>query len=404
MAASLQNWITSYPKIPEAEAIQRIFIDAAGEKRFVALANGEFKEHDKLSLGLTTGKVFCLGNPQASFVTICEGVADCLALASRLEGLHICTLGTSGMKTETFTPLERIPDRKVSICCDNDSAGKEQAEKLRTGLIEKGIPALIEIPPPPNKDFAALAETEPWPELSFDVFKERALSLEKDGKTKQEAERLALIHSIDRKDTMNSFKEIQQNAENMPEETINEAKQNQEQEVARNDKARAVIKALKEKFIKGNLSREEKVTFLESMHVLAPEKKEGSTDRLGNVSGYYGKPGQAETSKAAIRRACGNQHIPFPCKRLVACHAESSLVITWMDRTRTHRHACRRRRAGQELVTASIGLWDRIWKPDLDRQSLYALWREHRKRIEQKAFVEHREKCPRHDRFRFLGR
>ena len=134
---------------------------------------------------------------------------------------------------------------------------------------------------------------------------------------------------------MNSFKEIQQNAENMPEETINEAKLNQEQEVARNDKARAVIKALKEKFIKGNLSREEKVTFLESMHVLAPEKKRGSTDRLGNVFWILRKnPDKTETSKAAIRRACGNQQIPFPCKRLVACHAESSLVITWMDRTR----------------------------------------------------------------------
>ena len=171
LVAPLSDWIEAFPAIPAPSGIQRILIDGEGRKRFS-------EGIDKYSLGTIQENVFSIGNTDAKHVTVSEGVADCLALASRLEGLHICTFGTSGMKADTFTPLERIPDRKISICCDNDSAGKEQAEKLRTGLIGRGIPALIEIPPPPNKDFAALAETYPWPELCFDLFKERALSLE----------------------------------------------------------------------------------------------------------------------------------------------------------------------------------------------------------------------------------
>ena len=246
LVALLSDWIKAFPAIPAPSGIQRILIDDEGRKRFS-------EGIDKYSLGTIQENVFSIGNTDAKHVTVCEGVADCLALASRLEGLHICTLGTSGMKVDTFTPLERIPDRKVSICCDNDSAGKEQAEKLRAALIEKGIPALIEIPPPPNKDFAALAKTEPWTELGFENFKERALSLEKEGLTKQEAERLALIHAIDRKDAMNSFEKIRQNGENMSEETINEAKQKQEhREQQDQEKADAL------KFFKDNAEKIDK--------------------------------------------------------------------------------------------------------------------------------------------------
>ena len=108
------------------------------------------------------GNVFCLGNPQAKHSsTICEGVADCLALASRLEGLAYLYFGN--IRNENRGLSHRWKEYRIErfrYVVDNDSAGKEQAEKLRTGLIEKGIPALIEIPPPPNKDFAALAETE----------------------------------------------------------------------------------------------------------------------------------------------------------------------------------------------------------------------------------------------------
>ena len=86
----------------------------------------------------------------------------------------------------------------------------------------------------------------------------------------------------------------------MPEETINEAKQNQEQEVARNDKARAVIKALKEKFIKGNLSREEKGTFLESMHVLAPEKKEDPRTDLATFLDTTENPDKRRQAKLRL--------------------------------------------------------------------------------------------------------
>ena len=131
LVAPLSDWIEAFPAIPAPSGIQRILIDCEGRKRFS-------EGIDKYSLGTIQENFFSIGNTDAKHVTVSEGVADCLALASRLEGLHICTLGTSGMKADTFTPLERIPDRKISICCDNDSAGKEQAEKLRTGLIGRG--------------------------------------------------------------------------------------------------------------------------------------------------------------------------------------------------------------------------------------------------------------------------
>ena len=129
---------------------------------------------------------------------------------------------------------------------------------------------------------------------------------------------------------------------------MKEAKPTEEEErevMRRYAQARADIEALKEKFIEGNLSREERKRLSSSRCASRHQNWKmipGQTWQCFWISAE--DPDKRIQAKQATRSVCRKQSVPFPRLRLVSSHAETSLVITRMDHARTGGYACRRRR------------------------------------------------------------
>lgn len=90
--ASIESWRASYPKTPPPSAVQLVCINADGDR--ADYENSQGNRVDKPKFGNARFAVWSIGDIRGNSVTVCEGVADALALAARDPDPVIATLTT----------------------------------------------------------------------------------------------------------------------------------------------------------------------------------------------------------------------------------------------------------------------------------------------------------------------
>lgn len=159
-------WITAWPGLPHPMAVEIIAIDDQGfpsKDRPSDLGGLE-----KRTLGNKRGCVLLLGapgtGPRKEPVRVAEGMADALALAARFSGLSLATMGDAGMKAVDLALWLSTLDQETVIHADNDSPGREAANRLVLALKGLGVPARAVLPPC-GKDAADTAAHRPFLDL-----------------------------------------------------------------------------------------------------------------------------------------------------------------------------------------------------------------------------------------------
>ena len=137
--APLHDFISSYPDSPDAKQFHLIAIDRLGRKRnaFPQKAPTD----DKRTYG--TPSVTCValfGEPNASEINICEGIADAFAIFSREPGAVIASIMTLNKIANCETLINHLTasNRIVTLFSDNDEAGRRAQDKLARTLYDRG--------------------------------------------------------------------------------------------------------------------------------------------------------------------------------------------------------------------------------------------------------------------------
>ena len=154
--ASVKGYIDSYPEPPQPRQFHLISIDSGGRK------GNAFRGEDKRTYGqpgVTCVALF--GDPNASEINICEGIADALAIFSRCPGAVIASITTFHKLTRCETLMRHLTadGRTVTLFGDNDAAGEAAQEKLARTLYNRGGDIFYH-PNPTAKDPAKAAEME----------------------------------------------------------------------------------------------------------------------------------------------------------------------------------------------------------------------------------------------------
>ena len=165
LAAQPVAWATAWPELPNVAAVQLVHVDAQGQPALDRPAEAGGRE--KRTIGMLRGAAVVLGNPllpEASATAhVAEGLADALALASRVEGTAVAALGTSGLMEQDQLLAQWLAGsaQGVRIHCDADEpkqgrppAGRRAAAVLMVAVNEAGGRALIVPPAPGSKDYA----------------------------------------------------------------------------------------------------------------------------------------------------------------------------------------------------------------------------------------------------------
>ena len=172
LAAQPVAWAVAWPELPEMTAVHLVHVDTQGKP---ALDRpGQDGGLAKRTIGQAQGAVILLGNPQlpeaAAPVHVAEGLADALALASRIEGTSVAALGTSGMMGQDQILAQWLASaaQGVQVHCDTDEAkqgrppaGRRAAAVLMLAIKDAGGQALIVTPAQGFKDFADEAAAGP---------------------------------------------------------------------------------------------------------------------------------------------------------------------------------------------------------------------------------------------------
>nr|WP_238339173.1 CHC2 zinc finger domain-containing protein [Novosphingobium ginsenosidimutans] len=134
-------------------AVQDVGGAVTGIQRIFLAQDGQGKADlpkPKLSLGAIKGGAIRLGDLDGSgCLTVCEGPEDGLSLLEIMGGPVWVSAGT------TFLPAMQFPPevRSIVIGADNDSAGREAADKAARAFVERGLSVRIIRPLPDCKDF-----------------------------------------------------------------------------------------------------------------------------------------------------------------------------------------------------------------------------------------------------------
>ena len=132
--APLKDWHQAYPELPTPGAIHAIAIDKQGQKR---MAFGE--SEDKRIFGQMDGVgLVVIGNPNSKTINICEGLADALAISSRVDGTVIATITTVAKIRNDSEALAKIAPMKLRLFSDSDKAGRKATEVLIQALWAAG--------------------------------------------------------------------------------------------------------------------------------------------------------------------------------------------------------------------------------------------------------------------------
>ena len=154
--ASIQDFIDADPEPPQPRQFHLISIDNEGRK------GKAFRGDDKRTWGrpgVTCVALF--GNPNAAEISICEGIADALAILDREEGAVIVSTTTFNKLTRCETLMEHLTanGRIVTLFGDNDTAGRDAQEKFAKTLYERDGEVFYH-PTPTAKDPAEAAAME----------------------------------------------------------------------------------------------------------------------------------------------------------------------------------------------------------------------------------------------------
>ena len=154
--ASMQDFIDADPEPPQPRQFHLISIDNEGRK------GKAFRGDDKRTYGqpgVTCVALF--GAPNATKISICEGIADALAILDREEGAVIVSITTLHKLTRCETLMEHLAanGRIVTLFGDNDTAGRDAQEKLAKTLYDRGGEVFYH-PTPTAKDPAEAAAME----------------------------------------------------------------------------------------------------------------------------------------------------------------------------------------------------------------------------------------------------
>ena len=168
--APLSAWAAAWPDAPAPQSVQTVAVSADGSPSLDRPADAGGL--GKRTLGPASGGILLIGNPDLSWATepvrVCEGLADALALGSRLEGPVLTGLGPPTRlagDADLVSALAAVPFGLV-IHADNDASGTGQraAAALRRAVNQAGGNARAATVRE-GKDPAALAAHLPFPDL-----------------------------------------------------------------------------------------------------------------------------------------------------------------------------------------------------------------------------------------------
>ena len=135
-------WAAAWPELPTVAAVQLVHVDAQGQPALDRPAEAGGRE--KRAMGMLQGAAVVLSNPllpEASAPAhVAEGLADALALASRMEGTAIAALGTSGMMGQDQLLAQWLAGaaQGVRVHCDADEPKQGRPPAPRRAAPRRG--------------------------------------------------------------------------------------------------------------------------------------------------------------------------------------------------------------------------------------------------------------------------
>ena len=192
--ASPERWAAAWLKLPPCEAVELLNVDADGN---AALDRPEAEGGErKRAHGSRKGTLCILGDPRAHtarHLTLTEGVADALALASRYMATPAAFGGGGVAGAEATLAAWCATWTSVTLWADRDVAGVRKGWEL-TDAFEKASLTLSVRLLTAHKDAAAAAAYSPLTTLDMDLVRELTRDLQGlDGLPQWEAARLASL-------------------------------------------------------------------------------------------------------------------------------------------------------------------------------------------------------------------
>ena len=170
-----QVWGEAWPSVPTPMAVSLVSIDEAGKP---ALDRPEeYRGLAKRSWGTMRGSVLILGRPapedSEGALRQVEGLADALAVAARVPGPVMASIGTPARLASDDQCLPWIEaharHRGIVVLADRDHPGQKAGSALRSALLRRGVPLMkiqVHVPPEgPEKDSADVSKNLPFPPL-----------------------------------------------------------------------------------------------------------------------------------------------------------------------------------------------------------------------------------------------
>lgn len=173
LLAAPEDWLASWPGLPQPQAVQRIFLDPSGlpvPDRPEARGGTPKRTH-----GSASGSMLLLGNPAPDMdgpARVCEGAADALAIAARYPSPVWAALTTPDR-----APGIPLPPAGAVIHADNDAPGQDSAARLCLRIQRAGYPATIALPASGKDAADAAAGIPDWPALDPDAARQYAATL-----------------------------------------------------------------------------------------------------------------------------------------------------------------------------------------------------------------------------------
>ena len=181
MVASLAPfgaWADAWPYPPRPTAIQIIAIGADGAPAIDRPVN--IGGVGKRTIGKAAAGVFAIGDPAAGEIRLCEGIADCLAIAARFDCLAIAAVSAGQLPQPAPDLLDRLASAaRVIIHADADTsvAGQGAAIRLASAINREGGNARAVAPAGGYGDPADWAAAHPFPPVDTQAAREYADTL-----------------------------------------------------------------------------------------------------------------------------------------------------------------------------------------------------------------------------------
>ena len=186
----LHQWDTAGIPTGEPVAIHFVAIDQEGNKAYTL---GPDRTDDKRSYGPLNRGVFLIGSPLSERVNIVEGIADALAVYSRVPGVVVASIGSLKTLRSRADVLGWICKKEVWIYADQDNAGDKGTTALAEVVKTKNPDAdVFTIDAEAFEDPGQWAEQTPFPDIDRYNFDEKSGMLYDSGVPWTEADRQAI--------------------------------------------------------------------------------------------------------------------------------------------------------------------------------------------------------------------